>query len=220
MRGWNVSGQILAHRGLWDSYESQNSIDGITSALKMGFGIETDLRDALGNIVIAHDAPRGNEVRFLSLLAHLERADLLKGRTLALNVKSDGLLDLQGEGGPNRSKTDYFYFDMSFPQLLQYAKARQPLALRVSEYEEIPNRQFRLLGVPPRLWVDGFESDWWLEDKALNDLACAVPITIVSPEIHGRETDGVWNWFVEHLRRGSPVSICTDRPLALLDLCQ
>ena len=37
-------------------------------AINFGFGIETDIRDFDGNLVIAHDLPNKNSIKFSKLL--------------------------------------------------------------------------------------------------------------------------------------------------------
>lgn len=49
--------EILAHRGWWTSREDQNSLDALTRALTAGFGVETDIRDCAGRLVVSHDMP-------------------------------------------------------------------------------------------------------------------------------------------------------------------
>ena len=46
---------ILAHRGLWQNVAAKNSISSIKLALVNGFGLETDIRDLDGELVISHD---------------------------------------------------------------------------------------------------------------------------------------------------------------------
>ncbi|EHZ0305119.1 hypothetical protein K4888_001154 [Campylobacter upsaliensis] len=47
--------QILAHRGFWREKKEQNSLASLAKAFEMGFGIETDLRDGGGNLLLSHD---------------------------------------------------------------------------------------------------------------------------------------------------------------------
>ena len=56
--------QFISHRGFWLKPEEQNTGIAFTRALKAGFGIETDLRDHQGNIVISHDMPREGVMTF------------------------------------------------------------------------------------------------------------------------------------------------------------
>lgn len=99
----------------------------MSKALDLGYGIETDLRDLNGSLVVCHDP---------ATAINLFTADVLFSNSpekncksiLALNIKSDGLQDLL-----KRSLDLYliptdnlFVFDMSIPNLNQYLKARIP----------------------------------------------------------------------------------------------
>ena len=80
---------ILAHRGAWHSPEEKNSLHALNAALNRGWGIETDIRDYKGELVIAHDPADEGCIKLetvLSLYSELEVKTLL-----ALNVKADGL---------------------------------------------------------------------------------------------------------------------------------
>ena len=46
-------GSILAHRGLWESKHDGNSLSSLCNALDSEFGLETDIRDSNGEIIIA-----------------------------------------------------------------------------------------------------------------------------------------------------------------------
>ena len=53
---------ILAHRGLWFCEEEKNSSNALFKALDLGFGIETDVRDLCGELIISHDPPMLNRI--------------------------------------------------------------------------------------------------------------------------------------------------------------
>ena len=78
--------KILAHRGYWKKEDEKNTKAAFERAFDNGFGIETDLRDIKGTIVISHNMPKGDEMTFEELL------QLSDGRNLplALNIKADG----------------------------------------------------------------------------------------------------------------------------------
>src|SRR3546814_1451366 len=84
--------QILAHRGFWNVPEEKNSWTAIERAFASGFGIETDIRDQHGRLVISHDPPSGRCIDFQDVLA-LHRRHGAPG-PMALNVKADGLQGL------------------------------------------------------------------------------------------------------------------------------
>jgi len=214
-----IARKIIAHRGLWTSEDSQNSQHAIISALKLGFGVETDIRDNSGHIVIAHDPPVGGETNLVEFLTKLAQVGLTSQRIFALNVKSDGLLSLSNFTNLLSSSAEYYFFDMSFPQQLHFAKSLQPIAQRVSEYEPPSLDLFLDFGLTPRFWIDGFESDWWLGDSAVNRLVADYRTTVVSPELHRRQPDAVWEWFAVQTRKHHSVTICTDHPQSVLEAC-
>ena len=76
--------EILAHRGCWGNEEEKNTLNAFKKAFELGFGVETDLRDICGKIVISHDMPKGNELSFEDLLIEMNGRNL----PLALNIKA------------------------------------------------------------------------------------------------------------------------------------
>ena len=56
---------ILAHRGIWNEIVEQNTMIAFKRAFERKIGIETDIRDYNGEIVISHDIPSG-KMLFLS----------------------------------------------------------------------------------------------------------------------------------------------------------
>ena len=60
--------KILAHRGFWQSEDEKNTKVAFERAFDNGFGIETDLRDIKGTIVISHNMPTGDEMTFEEVL--------------------------------------------------------------------------------------------------------------------------------------------------------
>jgi hypothetical protein len=212
-------GQILAHRGIWSEPTEANSPLALTRALEAGFGIETDLRDMAGVLVVSHDPPSINAPGFAQLVLEWKKARLLDGRLLALNVKSDGLLNILDAANPAIANMAHFFFDMSFPELLKYSRAGKPVAVRISEYERCSLDVVRKLGVPERYWLDGFNSDWWLEDPFVDQICRRGQVAIVSPEIHRRDPNAVWEWFAGMVSQGCDLLICTDRPIEILETC-
>ena len=83
--------RIIAHRGYWIKPNEKNTAIAFERALRLNFGIETDIRDVQGKLVVSHDMPSGGEMDFSDFL------DLCllysKARPLALNIKSDCLHD-------------------------------------------------------------------------------------------------------------------------------
>ena len=216
----NIRRHIVCHRGLWTSREDQNSPSALIAALEEGFGLETDIRDSDGDLVIEHDPPLDSRIRFAAEVKLWQEVGLLENRVLALNIKSDGLAIYLQELVETLGNCEYFYFDMSFPQLRQFSQLGLPIALRVSEYEPLSLEALSLLGERVHLWVDSFESDWWLERRHLDFLVQQHPATLVSPEIHGRDPEHVWKWFAMAIKSGHDVSLVTDCPFEVERACR
>ena len=190
---------ILAHRGEWSQDVPANSAASLNDAILHGFGIETDIRDQNSELVISHDPCTDKEYeRFGQFLSQDSR--------IAINVKSDGLLT---KLEPMRSliiDSKSFVFDCSFPELLRFKRAGIPHAIRISEFER------ELFWEPNYIWLDAFESDWWLEDAATLKIIEKIPTVIVSPELHRRDFRKVWDKALMLRSSGSEISVCTDFP--------
>lgn len=207
-----VARHLVAHRGRWTTTSAANSRVALASALKGGFGLETDLRDYKGHLVISHDPLRtiGGALTgeaFVSIFCQLGGAEV---GPVALNIKSDGLVPLLLDWVGALPDDKFFFFDMSVPETLAYAKAGLPVALRVSEFEPVNTRLVKQFSIGKRWWLDSFRSDWWLNDDSIEVLCLEGELHIVSPEIHGRDPRAVWEWFGSMLQSGASVYLCTD----------
>lgn len=200
---------IVAHRGLWSDRDDRNSLIALTEAVEAGFGVETDIRDLGASLSIRHD-PAEIGVAWSEAWGTLRGC---KGR-LAFNVKADGLIRFLEEQQPLPESV--FFFDMSWPQTLEYVRAGLPVALRVSEWEPLNLTLFERLAVPVRLVLDAFESDWWLGDETVREASLIGEVMMISPELHGRDPRAAWDWAAERIEEGGRVSVCTDRCLDLL----
>lgn len=203
---------ILAHRGLFLSESEKNSPMALSRALEDGFGIETDLRDLDGTVVISHDPPRVSPLppSFDWLLEQISLSSC-NGR-IALNIKSDGLSELVGSmiqtGGTDTNR--FFVFDMSVPDSLSYFKGVIPVYSRISDYEPMPAFLEKAKGI----WVDDFSGSFPQVERAKDLIAKGVRVTIVSPELHRRDHTSLWNEIKETELYLSPLfEICTDFPL-------
>ena len=189
--------RIFAHRGLWVAHE-QNSSKAIHDAAINGFGVETDLRLYENRVVLSHDPVFTSDTSELN--------SILPSQTpLALNIKMDGLLPYL-----NRSlisESNCFFFDGSLPELYKYKVAGLNTASRISEFEsELPWSS-------EVIWVDSFQSDWWIGKKWIEELSEKSLVVIVSPELHGRNYLLAWEEISKYFNDGNPnIAICTDLP--------
>lgn len=214
-----VARHITAHRGRWDSATPQNSPAAFEAALTAGTGIETDLRDLAGGLVISHDPPTSSTATsfgdFCTLVAGFPAEAI---GPLALNVKSDGLAPMIDEWLGALPPEGYFFFDMTFPQTLVYSRRGLPVAIRISEYEPIDQSLPDRVGAQRRWWLDAFDSDWWLNDFRTRAVLSEGQTHLVSPEIHGRDPRPAWDWFGAELSAGADVYLCTDRVDEVLEV--
>ena len=68
--------RIISHRGYWNTPAEKNTIHAFQRSFALGFGTETDIRDLKGELVISHDMPIGDEIRFEDFLDFLLRLTL------------------------------------------------------------------------------------------------------------------------------------------------
>jgi hypothetical protein len=182
-----------------------NTAGAFHRAFGAGLGVETDIRDLAGTLVIAHDCPDASSLplgRFLESYRRYETAP-----PLALNIKADGLQTLLEDELRKYEIDNYFVFDMSVPDALQYAKRGLRYYTRQSEYEPVP----ALLDGAAGVWMDCFDRDWMIAQDIERWLAQGKDVCVVSPELHRRDPHGLW----ERLRRLAPpgragLYLCTD----------
>jgi hypothetical protein len=199
--------KILAHRGHWLAPLEKNNFAAFERAWAGGFGVETDLRDLGGRVVVSHDPPGNDAASFESLLqAHAARG---RGTPLALNIKADGLQNAVAQLLTKYSIPDFFVFDMSVPDSLSYLAAGLPVFLRLSEFEPETSLIDRAAGI----WLDAFKHDWWTADTVRDLCARGKAVAVVSPELHGRPHQEAWQALrlLEPDVRGR-VLLCTDFP--------
>jgi hypothetical protein len=199
---------IISHRGYWRDPGERNTARAFERSLALGFGVEADVRDDRGRLVIAHDPPLGDEPELAELLgAYAEHS---ASGPLAINVKADGLQSLLADALASTS-APWFVFDMSVPDALGYARAEIPYFTRQSDYEPEPSLYEGAVGV----WVDCFEHDWKDEGAVTGHVDGGKEVCLVSPELHGRAPEAAWElWSAWPVVADPRVIVCTDLPEA------
>ena len=199
--------QFVSHRGYWHKTIEHNTSVAFSRALEMGFGVETDIRDCLGNLVISHDMPIGDEMNlstFLSLYNQYKPHNIL-----ALNIKSDGLAQKLKEYLIQYGLSNYFVFDMSIPDTRFYLKENINTFVRQSDIETIPFLYDEATG----LWIDCFFQDFMDHESMKMYLSDEKKICLVSPELHGRKHELFWTFLKEsNLYEDKNIYLCTDYP--------
>jgi glycerophosphoryl diester phosphodiesterase len=200
--------KIIAHRGYWIKHEEKNTITAFRRALENGYGIETDIRDLSGDLVISHDPAQKNSIPLSRFIEECVQFEIDVPH--ALNIKSDGLQKLLHTNREKYHNFRYFVFDMSIPDTLQYAVLNEPFFVRRSEYE---NPSELLLRSAAGVWLDAFHKDWFTREIINLYLAKNLMVCIVSPELHGRPHNKLWNNLkVNNLHKEKNLMLCTDYP--------
>ena len=200
--------KILSHRGYWKSEKEKNNRAAFERSFDMGFGIETDLRDHSGTIVISHDMPVGNEIKFQELLDLASEFNCQrKSLTLALNIKADGLQRKIACMMAQHKTIEYFVFDMSIPDMRLYVENGLPTYTRISDIEKHP----ALFDESKGIWLDNFSKETWFSEGDIAGLLSKKKVCIVSSELHNNDPMALWEMLVP-ICCDDNLSLCTDNP--------
>jgi glycerophosphoryl diester phosphodiesterase len=204
---------ILAHRGFWLSTDEKNSLTAFERAFTAGYGVELDVRDFDGELVISHDPARASCPRFSDVLALYQRHGM-PGR-LAINIKADGLAPHIAAATQAQSlRRSIFVFDMSVPDMISYVRHEIPTFSRHSEYEPTP----AMLDACDGVWIDSFTTPRADETRMAAFQKSGKAVAMVSPELHGKPYREAWRIWRSALPSStadgaaSPIMICTDLP--------
>ena len=169
------------------------------------YGIELDLRDSRGKLVLWHDPfPPEDAPLFEDFLSEYHH------RLIILNVKSERIewatLDLMRQFNIE----SYFFLDSSFPMIRQLvAKGESRVAVRFSEYEPAESA-LALAGQVEWVWVDCF-TRMPLAPETYSQLKRHFKLCAVSPELQGRGVESI----VDYAKQLEPYpmdAVCTKRP--------
>lgn len=200
--------KILAHRGYWNDIIEKNSPQALRTALERGFGFESDVRDYMERMVISHNIATSASQDAEEVFKWLHEFD--DKYCFAINVKADGLKDILKKYFNEYSITNYFLFDMSVPQMVEFREMGLRYFTRQSEVEPVPYMYDDAAGV----WIDGFWSTDWITEKLLSEhIECGKEVCLVSPDLHG---DKNYKEFWKQLKifdiDFDKVMVCTDYP--------
>ncbi len=199
---------ILSHRGYWKEMAEKNKPVAFERSFLLSFGTETDIRDFQGELVISHDIADENSISAKVFFEIYNEYD--NTLTLALNIKADGLQIKLKKLLEECNIKNYFVFDMSVPDGLQYLKDKVKVFTRVSEYEKEPSFYDEACGV----WLDEFKGHWVDKETIKKHIKNNKQICIVSPDLHKREYKKEWQDYkdIEKELGINNLMICTDYP--------
>lgn len=199
---------ILSHRGYWKELHEKNLPIAFERTFSLGFGTETDIRDYKGELVISHDIADQKCISVKEMFEIYNKYDNIL--PLALNIKADGLQVKLKELLEEYNIKNYFVFDMSVPDGIQYLKHNIKTFTRESEYEKTPSFYNEASGI----WLDEFQGHWI--NKAVIDkhIKNGKQICIVSPDLHKREYKKEWQHYkeIEKELGINNLMICSDYP--------
>ena len=197
--------KIIAHRGLWKEAAEKNSLIAFQRAINLGVGIETDVRDYQGEIVVSHDLPDSPCLNLEYAMELIAPGLLADNLSICLNIKADGLSARLEKLLSKYQNLKYFIFDASIPEIIQYKKRGMPFLYRLSEYE-MPSQ---LLNEASGIWLDTFEQAPLDKLGLQNVLSFGKETFIVSPELHGYQYIEFWQ-SLQGFQSMKDVYLCTD----------
>lgn len=199
---------IIAHRGFWKAPEEKNTQQALFRALDAGFGIETDIRDRSGELVLSHDVPDESALPAEKLFSYY--AENGCGGQLALNVKADGIQRLLMPLLERYGISSYFLFDMSVPEMV----VDRELSLKYYSRQSDVEHECVLYDKADGVWMDSFYCDTWLTAEEIGKhLMNGKRVCLVSPELHGRPYRPFWDMIKQNgLGMSDQIELCTDRP--------
>ena len=198
---------ILCHRGFWGRSVPANSLQALKASLESGFGFESDLRDYQGRLVIAHNIAEEISPAAEQVFAYLQ--EYSDRYCFAVNIKADGLKDQLAGLLKKYHIKNYFAFDMSVPQMIEYRDMGITYFTRQSEHECAPVLYADAAGV----WIDAFEDDAWVTERLIEEhVKNGKKVCLVSPDLHGRDPAEFWAR-LKKAGSSEQVMLCTDRPI-------
>jgi hypothetical protein len=196
--------KIICHRGLWSKSSEHNSLKACLEGAKYYDGIEVDLKNHNGKIVLSHNPLAKNQqaVQLESLLRKTPKT------FFAFNIKEDGL-------GPELRKLisrhkikNYMCFDLSLPESLQYQKEQLKIFSRVGDLDPKPKVY------PKGLVIDVFtQSNFTQILRTLKRLKGPHQLFFISPELHGHKVEENWSKIKNFIQTSNHSAfLCTDLP--------
>ncbi len=199
--------EIISHRGFWVEPSEKNKIEAFERSFSIGFGTETDIRDRDEELVIAHDVANRSDITFEEFCGTYKKYSCEK--SLALNIKSDGLALKLKQVLLKYKIENYFLFDMSAPNLRASISVGLKCFTRISDAESYPIFYESCAGV----WMDGFYSDWYTYDDIYKPINDGKKVCLVSSELHNRDNKTLWEFLKSTgLHCESQLILCTDHP--------
>ena len=194
---------IICHRGYWKKKKEQNHLKACLEGLEHFQGIEIDLKNKNGKIVLSHD-PLEKGQNYIKLEDCFSKHP---GGFYALNIKEDGLSDELAKLIQKYKIKNYMCFDLSTPESIQYKNKKLIVYDRMGDQD--PQMNYKTGGIV----VDIFSL------KNMNQIFKQIEtikkkhLFFISPELHQLSHRPFWNRLKAiEARNANNFSLCTDYP--------
>lgn len=200
--------KILSHRGYWHEASEKNTLKAFKRSLEHGYGFESDIRDFCGKLIISHDLGSEDSINADNVFHMLQ--EYQDQYTFAVNIKADGLKDVLLGSLKKYQIQNYFCFDMSIPQMIEYTDLGIKFFTRQSEYEPAP---VIMLDQAQGIWLDAFYDYGWITPELIQKyISLGKSVCIVSPELHQHPYKTFWDMLLHSGVDLEDVMLCTDLP--------
>jgi hypothetical protein len=143
-------------------------------------GMEFDIRDSNGHILVTHDPYSTTGMELESFVIRLPKIDNF---LYIVNVKSEGIEERAREILERNEITNFFFLDSSFPTIVKMSNAGEKrFAIRASEYETVQTA-VQMMGKVDYVWIDCF-TKFNPDHVMIAKHGCKYKVCLVSPELH------------------------------------
>jgi len=144
-------------------------------------GIEFDLRDSNGELIVQHDACSKNGQLFSEFLTYCPT-----NKFYIVNIKAEGFEELAIQMLTDAGIHTFFLLDCGMPSIVRLGrKGERRMAVRFSEYESFET----VIAVAPFvswIWIDVFTRLTFTKDHATKAKQLGLRLCLVSPELQGQ----------------------------------
>lgn len=141
-------------------------------------GIEFDIRDSNGMILVTHDAFSTG----MDLETYVIRLPKLDDFLYIVNVKSEGIEEKAREILERNEIKNFFFLDSSFPTIIKMSMlGEKRFAIRASEYESIQTA-IEMSYKVNFVWIDCFTK--FIPEHVMLAKGMGYNVCVVSPELH------------------------------------
>lgn len=214
--------KIIAHRGRWgEDVKNQNTEGAVFEALRLGFGVELDLRmSSLGELGTGHDVYQRFDFHQFNKWHVTLNA---KSYYLALHVKEKGMVNEIFSMLHSVIRTgvplDYLIFGIEEEEYDEYVArfGADKIAYELYARDTDKLLEKACTGDHKTIWLAEIDRNWFTDEEFQRLEASGKELILVTPEVV-RSDCGKWSERVLSLMTDVFVQgVCTDLPLFFAD---